>query len=127
MVYLYTKQNSKKNTKEKIKAQDDFYGYVNQETLQKLDIPFGESSNGTFTETEKIVEEQLDEIIEQVMSSESEEVEKTINSELEKIDSLKNAVEDKIQEIINEHPEVTNVAKKISNARFTNFWNGIEY
>lgn len=68
-----------------------------------------------------------DEIIEQVMSSESEEVEKTINSELEKIDSLKSAVEDKIQEIINEHPEVTNVAKKISNARFTNFWNGIEY
>ena len=64
-----TKQNSKKNTKEKIKAQDDFYGYVNQETLQKLDIPFGESSNGTFTETEKIVDEQLDEIIEQVVTS----------------------------------------------------------
>ena len=64
-----TKQNSEKNTKEKIKAQDDFYGYVNQQTLQKLDIPFGESSNGTFTETEKIVDEQLDEIIEQVVTS----------------------------------------------------------
>lgn len=68
-----------------------------------------------------------DEIVEQVMSSEAAEIEKTINDELEKIDNLKNAVEDKIQEIINEHPEVTNVAKKISNARFTNFWNGVEY
>lgn len=54
---------------ENIKAQDDFYGYVNKESLQNMEIPFGESSNGTFTEAEKIVDEQLDEIIEQVVTS----------------------------------------------------------
>lgn len=60
---------TKQNTKQKIKAQDDFYGYVNQENLQKMDIPFGESSNGTFTQAAKMVDEQLDKIIEQVVTS----------------------------------------------------------
>lgn len=60
-----TKQNSKQN----VKAQDDFYGYVNKESLQKMEIPFGESSNGTFIEAGKLVDEQLDEIIEQVVAS----------------------------------------------------------
>lgn len=60
---------AKQSTKENIKAQDDFYGYVNYESLQKMEIPFGESSNGTFTQVAKTVDEQLDEIIEQVVNS----------------------------------------------------------
>ena len=56
-------------TKKNIKAQDDFYGYVNQETLQDMEIPFGESSNGTFVQVGETVDKQLDEIIEQVVTS----------------------------------------------------------
>lgn len=55
--------------KEKIKAQDDFYGYVNYESLQKMEIPFGENSNGTLEQAKKKVDEQLDEIIEQIVNS----------------------------------------------------------
>lgn len=91
-----------------------------------------ELTNNVTNEVSEIVEKMEDlkptnEIVEQIMSSTTEEVEKTIGDELEKIDNLKTVVEEKIQEIINEHPEIKNVSKKISNARFTNFWNGIEY
>ncbi|MBQ3599670.1 MAG: M13 family metallopeptidase [Lachnospiraceae bacterium] len=60
---------TKENVKQNSKAQDDFYGYVNQKALQEMEIPFGESSNGTFLQAGKLVEEQLDEIIEQVVTS----------------------------------------------------------
>lgn len=55
--------------KQNIKAQDDFYGYINQEALQDMEIPFGASSNGTFTQAGEKVDKQLEEIIEQVVTS----------------------------------------------------------
>lgn len=52
-----------------IRAQDDFYGYVNFETLMNMEIPFGQSSNGTLMQAGDKVEEQLNQIIEQVVNS----------------------------------------------------------
>lgn len=34
------------NIKQEIRAQDDFYGYVNKDILQNMEIPFDQQSNG---------------------------------------------------------------------------------
>lgn len=52
-----------------IRPQDDFYGYVNAETLWNLEVPYGESSAGGFDDAQESVVDALIEIIEDLDSS----------------------------------------------------------
>lgn len=48
---------SEQNVQKEITAQDDFYGYVNRSTLEKMSIEYGNTSTGSFEEVMRIVEE----------------------------------------------------------------------
>lgn len=53
-----------------IRPQDDFYGYVNAQTLWNLSVPFGETTAGGFDDVYRAVDAQLDDIILEIISSE---------------------------------------------------------
>ena len=52
-----------------LRAQDDFYGYVNLAKLDTLEIGYGKESAGSFDETDSAVQAQLDAIINDIVSS----------------------------------------------------------
>lgn len=52
-----------------IRPQDDYYGFVNAESLWNTSVEYGQSSAGSFNEVAMLVDEQLDEIIDEIISS----------------------------------------------------------
>ncbi|MGN0552209.1 MAG: M13 family metallopeptidase [Oscillospiraceae bacterium] len=52
-----------------LNAQDDFYGYVNLDRLDSMEIGFGKSSNGSFDETQDIIDERLKSMIKEIGES----------------------------------------------------------
>ena len=50
-----------------IRPQDDYYGYVNAESLWNTSVEYGQSSAGSFNEVAMLVDEQLDEIIDEII------------------------------------------------------------
>lgn len=54
-------------TKE-IRAQDDFYGYVNRDQLYEMEIPYGESSAGAFEGIYKTVQDELNDVVRNIVS-----------------------------------------------------------
>lgn len=54
-------------TKE-IRAQDDFYGYVNRDTLVETEIPYGDPSTGVFEGIYKTVQEELNDVVRKIVS-----------------------------------------------------------
>ncbi len=58
----------KKKTKEDLRPQDNFYDYVNFDTLSDLEIPYGESGISGFGEKES--QDQLEDFIKEIVKSE---------------------------------------------------------
>ncbi len=52
-----------------LRAQDDFYGYVNLEKLDSLEIGYNKSSAGSFGQTDDLVQAQLDALIIEIAKS----------------------------------------------------------
>lgn len=52
-----------------LRAQDDFYGYVNLEKLNELEIGYNKSSAGSFNQTDDLVQAQLDALITEIAKS----------------------------------------------------------
>ena len=78
--------------------------------------------------SEKMEEVQpTEEFIQAVMSAEPQDAQELIKTETEKIENLEKVIQNKIDDIVNNNPEVVSVMKKMSNRSFTNFWNGVEY
>ncbi|MGN1119010.1 MAG: hypothetical protein ACI4Q4_01555, partial [Oscillospiraceae bacterium] len=46
-----------------LRAQDDFYGYVNLAKLDSMEIGFMKSSAGSFDEAQAIVDERVEELV----------------------------------------------------------------
>ena len=67
-----------------------------------------------------------DEFVETLLTAESDKSEELIETEIKKIDEIQNEIKSKIDEIIENNPEVSSLLKK-TNTHFTNFWNGVEY
>lgn len=67
-----------------------------------------------------------EEFIDSVMLANVEQSQELINTEIEKIEKLEKEIQDKIEEIVNNNPDIVPIMKK-TNTRFTNYWNGIEY
>lgn len=55
-----------------IRAQDDFYGYINAETLLNTEVKYGSSYAGSFMDAQTIVDDRIDEIINDIISSDEE-------------------------------------------------------
>lgn len=55
-----------------IRAQDDFYGYVNAEYLWNMETAYDASTNGTFDQVSKAVDEDIKDIIREIVSSDEE-------------------------------------------------------
>lgn len=55
-----------------LRAQDDFYGYVNLEKLDSLEIGFGKSSAGAFDETQELIDKQIESLIKEIADSDED-------------------------------------------------------
>lgn len=64
-----------------IRAQDDFYGYVNLDKLDTLEIGYGQKSAGSFNQAQDIVNEQLKSMITEIGNS-NEKFEKGSSEQL---------------------------------------------
>lgn len=52
-----------------ISAKDDFYGYVNLEKLDSMEIGFGSVSAGSFDEAQEIIDERIEEMLREIGES----------------------------------------------------------
>lgn len=52
-----------------LRAQDDFYGYVNLEKLDSLEIGYGKTSAGCFDETQELINKELESLIKEIADS----------------------------------------------------------
>lgn len=50
-------------------AQDDFYGCINLDRLDSMEIGYGKSSNGSFDETQDIIDERIEAMIKEIGES----------------------------------------------------------
>ena len=52
-----------------INAKDDFYGFINLDRLDSMEIGFGKASNGSFDETQDIIDERVRSMIKEIGES----------------------------------------------------------